>query len=638
MNRRFAAIALGVLIACGALSSTVGAQSAVSSSDALGLVPQPRSVTMSNGTYTLPKQITIVAGSAGARNVAHFAQSFLRDRGARVASIIGADDGRAQIVLSSAGNNAGLGSEGYRLTVCDKRIVIAANAGAGWFYGLQTFEELFAQPASAGNSIRQVDIVDRPAYKWRGIMLDVSRHFFTVPVVERYLDVAAHYKLNTFHWHLTDDQGWRIQINRYPHLTEVGSCRDGTETDHDATALDGKRYCGFYTQAQIREVVNYAKQRYITVVPEIEMPGHSVAAVTAYPWLACTKGPFRVRETWGVSTDIYCPTDRTFTFLENVLNEVIALFPSTYIHIGGDEAPKDSWKTSTAVHALMRREGLHSYDAVQGYFDRRIERFLRSKGRRMVGWDEILDGGVTKTATVMSWRGEDGGVKAARRGNDVVMTPDGPLYFDAYQGDPNDEPEAIGGLTTTQMVYAYDPTPKSLTPQQAAHVLGIQGNVWTEYIPTPGHLFYMLLPRELALSEIAWTPRSLKDWDSFVNRSANQYAWLEAGRYGFRIPNPAFSVSAGKLAFANTSTSSRTVDAETTDGNATVTIADPAAHAKIYYTTDGSMPTAKSTPYSGPLQLRLKPGERRDITAVAVLPSGRTSTPSELVLRSLSKF
>ena len=591
------------------------------------VVPLPRAVsTPITGSYDLPKRLTIRAQSPGERNVGAFLQTFLHQRGIQ-GRIAGAGS-RPQIILTASPRGIANAPEAYDLHVGPEGIVIRASDGAGLFYGLQTLEQL----VGPDGAVAFIDISDAPALKWRGIHLDVSRHFFPVPVVEKYIDVAAHYKLNTFHWHLTDDQGWRIEIKRYPRLTQIGSCRAGTEMNGDATTIDAKRYCGYYTQQQIRQVVAYAAKRYVTVVPEIEMPGHSSAALAAYPQLACTPGPFQVRETWGVSTDIYCPSDRTFAFLENVLSEVLALFPSKYVHTGGDEVPKNEWQRSALVHALMKREHLKTYDAVQGYFDRRIERFLQSKGRRMVGWDEILDGGVSTTATVMSWRGEAGGIRAARRGNDVITSPDGPLYFDAYQGDPNDEPQAIGNLSTPQMVYGYDPVPRSLTPAQAKHIIGVQGNLWTEYIGTTGYLFYMLLPRELALSEIAWAPGAGKDWNSFVTRSGAQYAWLSQNGYNFRIPNPEFSIDAPHLQFANVSRSIRTVQAYSDGPEATVAIGAAVPGATIHYTTDGSKPTAKSATYSSPLHFKLLAGTPIDIIAVTVLAGARTSTPSELFL------
>jgi|GEM_PF-734143 len=599
--------------------------------DTLGIVPQPRSVTAYSATYPLPASIAISASNADERNVAGFAAQFLHERGI-TASIVAA--GAPAILrleqIAQAVYPAAPVRGAYTLHIGSDGITIRANDGAGLFYGLQTLEQMF--PGNGTSAIHYAEIGDAPAFSWRGIHLDVSRHFFGVPVVERYIDVAAHYKLNVFHWHLTDDQGWRIEIKRYPRLTQIASCRAGTQIDKDPTDLDGKRYCGYYTQQQIRGVVAYAKRRYVTIVPEIEMPGHSTAALAAYPQYACSPGPFQVAQTWGVLSEIYCPTEQTFTFLSGVLAEVAQLFPGTYVHAGGDEVPKNAWRKSAFVHALMQRERLQTYDAVQGYFERRIERSLRALDRRMVGWDEILDAGVTQTATVMSWRGDVGGIRAAKRGNDVVMSPDRPLYFDAYQGDENDEPEAIGNLSTPQMIYDYDPTPRTLDAEQAKHVLGVQGNLWTEYIGTESYLFYMLLPRELALSEIAWTPRALHNWDSFVTRTRTQYAWLDAHHYNYRIPNPTFSTNA-TLRMSNVSPSVRTVSAQTDASSVDVSIDDEVAGAAIRYTTDGSTPTAASAGYTGPLHYALQPGERITVTAIAVLPGGRTSTPSELILR-----
>ncbi|MBV8638562.1 MAG: family 20 glycosylhydrolase [Candidatus Eremiobacteraeota bacterium] len=392
--------------------------------------------------------------------------------------------------------------------------------------------------------------------------------------------------------------------------------------DNDATDIDPHRYCGFYTQAQIREVVAYAKARYVTIVPEIEMPGHSDAAVAAYPWLSCGGERIGVRETWGVSEHIYCPTDRTFTFLENVLTEVMTLFPSVYIHTGGDEVPKAEWERSSVVHQLMAREHLANYDAVQGYFDRRIEAFLRAHGRRMIGWDEILDGGVTQSATIMAWQNTERGIKAIRAGHPTVMSPDGLLYFDALQGDENDEPLGIGGLTTPQMVYGFVPP---------AGAIGIQGNLWTEYIPTPHQLFYMLLPRLMALADVAWSDERPRAWAAYAQRAGAQYAWLTRHGYPFRIPNPSFTLAADTaVSYANVSSSPRTVSALTSSAQVTVSINDDVPGATIRYTLDGSTPTATSPAYTAPFALQLDSAQAHDVMAVAVLPDGRISTPSAL--------
>jgi hexosaminidase len=577
------------------------------SPSALGIIPLPRSVVAYARTYAVPARITIAAASPDERNVASFTREFLKTHGiaASVASLAPA----AQLRVSLGAHDPAIGSEGYLLHVGPSGIVIRANAGAGLFYGLQTLEQMW--PMNASNAIHYADIADAPAYPYRGIHLDVGRHFFPVSFVEKYIDLAARYKLNYFHWHLTEDQGWRIQIKRYPRLTTVASCRDGTMIGHDFNSNDHVRYCGYYTQDQIRQVVAYAKRRYVTIVPEIEMPGHSVEVLAAYPELACKPGHYQVRTTWGVSDDIVCPSEATIRFYENVLREVMALFPGPYIHTGGDEAPKTVWKASPLVQALKRKYHLKDEDAVQGWFDTRIEAFLRAHGRRMIGWDEILEGNVSRTAIVMSWRGISGGVVAATRGNDVIMTPDGPLYFDAAQGDPAYEPLNIGGNTTLRDVYDYDPAIDALPPDQERHILGAQANLWTEYIPTQQQAEYMLLPRMLALAELVWTPVGDKDWDSFVARTSNQYARFEAEGVEFRIPEP--------IGLADT-----VIDGD----RVTISLRSPVPNASMYYTTDGTIPTQSSLQYNAPFTLSLQPGQATIVRVVTVLQSGRASAPA----------
>jgi hexosaminidase len=365
------------------------------------------------------------------------------------------------------------------------------------------------------------------------------------------------------------------------------------------------------------------------------MPGHAVAALTAYPWLACTKGPFRVRETWGVSTDIFCPSERTFTFIDNVLAQVRTDFPGTYVHIGGDEVPTDAWRRSAQVHALMRREHLTSYAAVQGYFTRRVERYLKAHRRKMIGWDEILAGGVSHEASVMSWRGTDRGIAAARRGNDVVMTPDPPLYLDWIQGDPKDEPVGIPhGVSTPQMIYDFNPTPASLEMREAEHIVGLQGNLWTERIATAGHLFYMLLPRELAIAEDGWTPASDRVWSDFVRRCRRQYTWLENARLNFRIPDPDVHVSlTGDISPESVTRSVNETELRVTGMTGTIALSDDVPDATLYYTTDNSAPTAHATPYTAPVPFDLTVEPVLHLRAVAILPSGRTSAPTSLTLR-----
>jgi hexosaminidase len=363
---------------------------------------------------------------------------------------------------------------------------------------------------------------------------------FPVEFIKQYLDWMARYKLNTFHWHLTDDQGWRIEIRQYPRLAEIASMRKETLVGHapQSTQYDGQPYGGFYTQEQIREVVAYAGDRFITVIPEIEMPGHSLAALAAYPELACTPGPFETATTWGVFKDVFCPKDNTFQFLENVLSEVMELFPSRYIHIGGDEVQKDRWKESPDAQAVIHREGLKDESELQSYFIRRMERFINSKGRRMIGWDEILEGGLAPDATVMSWRGEQGGIAAARQGHDVIMTPDAYLYFDHYQGDRGvngkSEPLAIGGMLPLEKVYSYNPLPAALNPEEQKHILGAQANLWTEYIADPHQAEYMLFPRLFALAELAWSPQGSRNYRDFLTRVPPQLARLKRQGVNYR--------------------------------------------------------------------------------------------------------
>ena len=454
-------------------------------------------------------------------------------------------DGALRVGVDGSG-----GPESYRLTVSESGISIVAGDHSGLFYGFQTLSQLLppglgdgagrgrgAGLAAVPLEVRSVRIDDAPRFSYRGMHLDVARHFFGPDFVKRYIDMLARYKINRFHWHLTEDQGWRIQIDRYPLLTEVGAYRAQTHVGHSRDDFngDGQRYGGFYTKYEIRDIVAYAEARYVTIVPEIEMPGHSLAALAAYPELACTPGPFEVGMTWGVFEDIYCPSEETFKFLQNVLTEVIELFPGELIHVGGDEAPKDRWEESELVQRLKKREGLADEHEVQSWFIQRIERFLNANGRRLIGWDEILDGGVAPNATVMSWRGTEGGIEAARQGHDVVMTPYSHLYLDFYQtADQEGEPLAIGGFLPLDTVYSYEPVPAELTSTEARHVLGAQANVWTEYMTTEDHVEYMVFPRMLALSEVVWSPSEIRDYRGFVERLDWHFNRLEALGVNYR--------------------------------------------------------------------------------------------------------
>lgn len=422
----------------------------------------------------------------------------------------------------------GLKKGAYELDVTAHKISISAGHADGIFYGIQSILQLVHH--SGDGQISAMKIKDQPRFSWRGMHLDVSRHFFTVDELKKYLDYMAMYKMNSFHWHLTEDQGWRIEIKKHPKLTELGAWRDGTMIGaYSNHQYDTIRYGGFYTQEEIKEVVAYAAQRHINVVPEIEMPGHSLAALTAYPEYSCTGGPFEVAQKWGVFDDVYCAgNDATFTFLQDILDEVLALFPSEYIHIGGDECPKTRWKECSKCQKRIADEGLKDEHELQSYFIQRIEKYVNSKGRKIIGWDEILEGGLAPNAAVMSWRGTEGGIAAAKAGHEAVMSPGSPCYFDHYQAeDKANEPHAIGGFNPLHKVYAYEPIPTALSKEESKFILGAQANVWTEYMKTFEHVEYMALPRMSALAEVLWTQPELKDYTDYLERLKQHSAILD---------------------------------------------------------------------------------------------------------------
>jgi hexosaminidase len=426
----------------------------------------------------------------------------------------------------------GLGMEGYHLLISKKMILIEGETNKGLFYGIQTLRQLMhVESPQTVLEITGLEIFDHPRFSWRGLHLDVSRHFMPVEFIKKYLDYMALHKLNTFHWHLTDDQGWRIEIRKYPELTRIGAWRDETLVGHfedQPKKFDGKKYGGYYTQEEIREIVSYAEARAITVVPEIELPGHAQAAIAAYPELGVTGEQVKVRKIWGISPYIFNVEESTFEFLKNVLAEVIFLFPGEFIHVGGDEAIKDQWVESARVQQRMKELGLQNEHELQSWFIQRIDSFLISHGKRLIGWDEILEGGLAPNAAVMSWRGEDGGIQAARAGHDVVMTPTEFCYLDYYQADRKNEPMAIGGYLPLSKIYGYDPVPEILSEQEAGHILGVQGNVWTEYMTTPQQVEYMVFPRIAALAEIAWTSPSDKNLGDFRRRLKDLVRQYEA--------------------------------------------------------------------------------------------------------------
>ena len=494
-----------------------------------------------------------------------------------------------------------LPAEGYELNVDGEGIEVRASQFPGFLYALQSLEQLLpaavygTEPApDAAWEVPCVKIADAPRFAYRGMHLDVARHFFSVDEVKRYIDVMAIHKLNTLHWHLTDDQGWRIEIKRYPELTAVGSIRKATVVRKEWGTYDGTPYGGFYTQDEIRDVVKYAADRGVTVIPEIDLPGHMLAALTAYPELGCTGGPYEVWGRWGVADDVLCPgREKTFEFLEGVLTEVMELFPSEYIHIGGDECPKVRWEKCPRCQAKIRQLGLkddgeHTAEHyLQSYVTDRIGKFLAQHGRRIIGWDEILEGRAPSDAVVMSWRGSEGGIAAAKLGHDVIMTPNSHFYFDYYQSlDTDAEPFGIGGYIPMEQVYSYDPAFPELTPEQQRHILGVQANLWTEYVLSDEHLEYMLLPRLAALSEVQWCLPETKDWNRFIGSFRMDEIYSQMG---YEFAKHIFGVTA-----------SYAVDPE--KGGVVMTLTTQGG-APIRYTLDGSDPTASSPLYKAPVTI-----------------------------------
>ena len=494
------------------------------------IMPRPVEITQQKGSFKITgKTLILVNNSETAGKDAGIFDQYLSQYYSVSLEVSQNMQTKGRAIKLYDVNDITMPDDAYRMLVTPDSIRIEGK-GAGVFYALQSLRQLL--PATKGGDLEVpcLQIYDYPHYQWRGMHLDVCRHFFTPLEVKKYIDLIAFYKMNVFHWHLTDDQGWRITIDKYPKLTSVGGYRSGTligrytETNQK---FDTIRYGGYYTKEDIRDIVRYASDRHILVVPEIEMPGHSMAAIAAYPEFSCTGGKFEVAKLWGVFDDVYCTKDATINFLKDVLTEVMELFPGKYIHIGGDECPKTRWKTCPNCQAVMKREGLKDENELQSYFVRTIEKFVNSKGKTIIGWDEILEGGLAPNAVVMSWRGKDGGIAAAKQNHNAIMCPGEYCYFDHYQGDRATEPLAIGGYTTTEKVYSYEPTPEGLTPEQNKYILGAQGNIWTEYIGDYKKVEYMALPRMIALSEVLWLPAGKKNYADFTARLKVHCALLD---------------------------------------------------------------------------------------------------------------
>lgn len=598
------------------------------------IIPRPQQVNVRNDApFTLNAKTVISLGtnSQDMKRNANMLASYI-EQATGIRPAVGKSKNGAAIVLTIDKTIAN--AEGYKLDADAKHIRIAGASAAGVFYGIQTLRK--SLPIVNGKaskvSIPAVHIADAPRFAYRGTHLDVSRHFVTADSVRQFIDMLALHNINRFHWHLTDDQGWRIEIKKYPLLTQIGSKRAQTVIGHNSGKYDGKPYSGFYTQKQIRDIVKYAADRYITIVPEIDLPGHMQAALAAYPDMGCTGGPYEVWQKWGVSDNVLCAgNDKTLTFIDNVLKEITQLFPSKYIHVGGDECPKIQWQKCPKCQARIKalnleaKDGHSAEERLQSYIITHASNYLKSLGRNTIGWDEILEGGLAEGATVMSWRGESGGIAAAKQHHDVVMTPNSYLYFDYYQSlDKANEPLAIGGYLPLETVYSYEPMPKELTADEARHIIGVQANIWTEYMPTFKQMQYMALPRLAALSEVQWSQPALKDYTSFTNR-LTEFTHLY-DRLGYNYAKHLYNVAIH-------------VDSDNKWREILIHMTT-AGNAEIRYTLDGTEPTAKSTLYTGAIVLQksakiraaaFRDGKRSSVTSQDISFNKATAGPVELL-------
>jgi hexosaminidase len=572
----------------------------------ISIIPKPLSVESHEGYFTVSPETVIYleAGDSETEQVArYFSDRLGTVSGFQLPIVHEIPKAPSKAFLFKKSEKENLGNESYQLTIEEQLITCEANNSQGLFYGVQTLFQLLppevysAKPVSGIRwQIPCLRISDAPRYRWRGMLLDVSRHFFPKEFIKNFIDYLAMHKMNIFHWHLTDDHGWRIEIKQYPKLTETGAWRVDREDrpwNLREPQKEGEKatYGGFYTQEDIKEIVDYARSRFVTIVPEIEMPGHCLAALASYPQYSSSGGPFTVLP-GGVYPiyDVYCPgNEETFEFLQNILSEVIELFPSEYIHIGGDEVDKTPWKACPKCQARIAAEGLNNEEELQSYFVRRIEKFLNSKSKKLVGWDEILEGGLAPNATVMSWRGAEGGIEAARQGHNVVMTPTSNCYFDYYQGNPEKEPLAIGGFLPLSKVYYFEATPQELTPEEAHHILGVQANLWTEFVPTQEHAQYMIFPRIAAEAELGWSAKESKNWEDFKARMTEQFKRYDL--LGINWAKSAYAVRAFPELVSAKKELILKLETET-------------SRPEIRFSLDGKDPTSASARYTQPIRLR----------------------------------
>lgn len=565
------------------------------SAQQVSIIPQPVKLILHEGHFTIDKNTSLQLDEKkpGLKNAVVFFSAFIKNISGITLPVNGKQSKKIDFRIKTIPE---VGDEGYLLSVTPQRIIISANNSKGILYGIQSLmQTLPAIRTNAALKIPSMEITDYPRFSYRGMHLDVSRHFFSPDLVKEYIDLLSMYKFNRFHWHLSDDQGWRLEIKKYPKLTSVGAWRAGRRgipwsLSQPTQPGEPESYGGYYTQQQVKDIVKYAADRNITIIPELDVPGHSAAAIAAYPFLSCS-GVEQPMITGGVypkdiSSTLCAGKDSVYTFFKNVLTEVMALFPSTYIHIGGDEVDKSSWTKDSACQRLMRKESLKDVNELQSYFIQQMEKFLNSHGRKLIGWDEILEGGLAPDATVMSWRGISGGIAAAKMHHNVVMTPGEPLYFDHYQAGPEGEPVAFGGMNTLKMVYDYDPVPKELNAVEAKYILGAQANLWAENVSSFSHVEYMVLPRMLALAEAVWTPLDKKNYQDFYKRVQQHFVAFDQKGMNYCEGNY-------NVAFIP----------QAENGKLKVALTSEIPGSKIYYTTDGSYPGVTSELFTSPISI-----------------------------------
>jgi hexosaminidase len=585
---------------CLLIFAILTAKTGLFATQSLPLIPAPENVTVNEGEFVFGRSAGITARGIDVRTAELFGSFMSANYGLELKK--GSGRGSVKLVYDSAA-----GEESYRMEVTPADIVITGGH-AGIFYGLQTLRQLVRNDGGRV-TVPCVEISDSPRFEYRGLLLDVARYFYSVEYVKEFIDLMSQFKLNRFHWHLTNDQGWRIEIGKHPGLTGLGAWRSATQLSKDKTDTDRLSHGGFYTRDDIREVVAYAAERFVEIIPEIDMPGHTMSVLALYPEFSCTGGPFTVPEQWGIKPDVLCiGNEDIYAFIADILDEVVELFPCEYLNIGGDEAPTVRWEACTKCQALMKARGMENPRELQNHFTARLNRMVVQRGKKVIGWTEILDGSRDHKVTIMSWQGEEGGIRAAQQHQQAVMSPHLHMYLDYYQAeDQSLEPFNIGHFVSLRTTYEYEPYTPRLTPDLHKYIIGVQGCVWTEYIHSEPMVDYMTWPRALAVAETGWSGSGKKDYADFTRRLPPVLATLDRAGVMFRIPEP-FGLD----------------EAVSTDGKVRIELTSPVEGAQIYYTANGLNPTAKGTLYTRPLELPLRYGAH-PVKCVVRLPSGRSS-------------